>query len=361
MGSPKMLNIKTMRQSSYLLHTHLVRLILVMLAAPVLVAPVEAQDRYRVVEDNNFRREPRPDGRLLATVKAGAEMTADSTLSGWLRVTVEGWIWSRSVSSVAGGFDLEVTASSGENLRSSPNGDIVARLGRGFRLREQARDGDWVRVSRVGWMWGRSLQRVASQAVSGGSVTPEPADPPPAQTSAPPVAGNVGLDYAVTSHATALRRTPSGDTTGTLDAESPVRIVGRSGEWVRVQTEGWVRETDLRPGSEGVLIGVSGAEVRAQPRAFEGKVVQWLIQYISVQTGDDLRPEIPVGQPYMLARGPLPEAGFLYLLLSQDQVAALDKVAPLAQIDVIAQVRVGRTRYLGNPVLEVVDMSVRQP
>lgn len=333
-----------------------------LLALVLSVTPADAQDRYRVVQDENFRREPRPDGRRLASIIQDSEVSGDTVRSGWVRVTVQGWIWSRSLRGInSSGFDHEVSASSGENLRAFPNGDIIARLERGFRLREEARDGAWVRVSRTGWMWGRSLQRMSSQSVSGGSVTPEQ---PPA--SAPPVQGevlpeNVGLDFAVTAGTAALRQTPDGDTTGTLKADAPVRIVGRSGEWVRVRTEGWVRESDLTAGSEGVLVGVSGAEVRAQPREFEGKLIQWTLQYIAVQVADDLRPEIPVGQKYMLARGPMPEAGFVYLLLDESAVEALENVAPLAQLVVLARVRVGRTRYLGNPVLDAIDLSVRQP
>ena len=68
-----------------------------------------------------------------------------------------------------------------------------------------------------------------------------------------------------------------------------------------------------------------------------------------------------MGQKYMLARGPMPEAGFVYLLLDDSAVAALENVAPLAQLVVLARVRVGRTRYLGNPVLDAIELSVRQP
>jgi hypothetical protein len=140
-----------------------------------------------------------------------------------------------------------------------------------------------------------------------------------------------------------------------------VRVLARSGEWVRVASEGWIRESDLRPAAGGVLVGVTAAEVRSNPALFEGKLLQWSVQYIALQTADELRREIPVGQRYMLARGPLPEAGFVYVILSSEQAAQLERLRPLAELVIIARVKVGRSQFLANPVLELVDLSVRRP
>jgi len=160
---------------------------------------------------------------------------------------------------------------------------------------------------------------------------------------------------------TALRVTADGEERGRLTAETPVRILARSGEWVRVQTEGWVRETDLQPAAAGVLVGVSGAEVRARPEEFEGRLVQWVVQFIGVQLADELRPEIPPGLRYMLARGPLPETGFVYVVLTDEQRAAMERLSPLTDLLIIGRIRTGRSRYLGNPVLTLVDFTVREP
>ena len=94
---------------------------------------------------------------------------------------------------------------------------------------------------------------------------------------------------------------PDGDARGALQAGAPLTVLERSGEWVRVQTEGWIKETDLRPSEGGILFGVSGTDVRAQPEEFVGKLLEWTIQYVSIQVGDGVRREIPEGQQYMLA------------------------------------------------------------
>jgi len=73
-----------------------------------------------------------------------------------------------------------------------------------------------------------------------------------------------------------------------------------------------------------------------------------------------LRSEIPVGQPYMLARGPLPEAGFVYVMIPPAMLPEVERLAPLAQLVIIGRIRAARSRFLGNPIVELVDMAIRE-
>jgi hypothetical protein len=120
-----------------------------------------------------------------------------------------------------------------------------------------------------------------------------------------------------------------------------------------------VREIDLKTAAEGVLEGVTGAEVRASPSEFEGRLLQWTVQFLAIQEADELRSEIPTGQPYILARGPLPEAGFVYIVIPQAKLADVERVAPLTQLVIVGRVRAARSRYLGNPVVDLIDMAIR--
>jgi hypothetical protein len=333
--------------------------LLLLLGVTLIPAKLTGQARYRVTREENFRRDPGPNERLLASVASGVELVGHATQNGWVQVTVEGWVWGRSLRRLGTDSDLayEVTPASGENLRDAPNGTVVARLRRGFQADEVERRGDWVRVRRLGWIFGRSLERVSGRVTE----TPAPADPPADGQASDRSRSGVGLDYAVTAGDTPGGREP-GDTTVVLKSGAPVRIVTRSGEWVKVQTEVWVRAEDLRPGTNGVLVGVSGAEVRARPKDFEGEVVQWRVQYIALKTADDLRPEISAGQQYMLCRGPLPEAGFVYVALSPEQVRQVERFTNLTEIVILGRIKVGRTRFLGNPVVDLIEMDpVQQP
>lgn len=343
-----------MTQSSRPLRAQPACFVFALWAAMALPASASAQARYRTTRDENFRQQPGPDARLLGTVLEGAELAAGELRDGWLEVTLEGWIWAGSVGpTTRDGHHLIVSARRGENLRANPNGRVIARLANGFLLDEVERREGWVRVRRSGWMWARSLDLVSGMASL--PVADAPTDAAPARDGSEPP----DLDRGVTAQRTELRLVPDGPPTGTLAEGAPVRVLARSGEWIRVSAEGWIRESDLRPAAAGVLVGVSGAEVRSRPREFEGKLVQWTVQYLALQTADELRREIPQGQRYMLARGPLPEAGFVYVVLSPAQVSEIEQLQPLAEVVIIARIRAARSQYLGNPVVELVDLSAR--
>jgi hypothetical protein len=316
---------------------------------------LEAQEQYRVVRAENFRRAASASAPVLARLSPGALVRAEPSGGNWLESTVEGWIWAASVQSTTSeGYDLRVSASDGENLRATPNGTILARVSQGALLEEVSREGRWIRVRRTGWIWAASLEGDQTRTAESEAGTGQDA-------ARSDVDSTVRLDRAVVAHDASLARVPEGDVAGSLVAGTPVKVLARSGEWVRVQTEGWVRESDLSAAADGVLEGVSGAEVRARPEEFEGRLLQWTLQYLSVQEADELRSEIPLGRQYMLARGPLPEAGFVYVVLPTDRVEQVLRLAPVAQVVVIGRLMVARSRYLGNPVLDLVDLAVREP
>jgi hypothetical protein len=268
---------------------------------------------------------------------------------------VEGWVWERSLRAPDDDdeFDVEVIPPAGENLRETPNGPTLGRLGRGFLAQEVERADGWVRVSRTGWIYGPSLTSLTSGAsVAAPSSEEVPADAFPSR--------QVSLDFAVVDRAANVLREADGDTSGTIQGGTPVRIISRSGQWVKIQTEGWVREEDLRPPTEDMLVGVTGAEVRATPSAFAGQVLQWRVHYLSTKTGTGVRSLIPEGTPYMLARGPLPEAGFIYVLLNARQAEELRRVNGIAELVILARI-LGVSQYLNNPVVELIEMQVRNP
>ena len=62
----------------------------------------------------------------------------------------------------------------------------------------------------------------------------------------------------------------------------------------------------------------------------------------------------------MLARGPLPEAGFVYIVLDDTQLTEIERLEPLTELVIIGRVRTARSQYLGNPILDLVDLAVRK-
>jgi hypothetical protein len=170
------------------------------------------------------------------------------------------------------------------------------------------------------------------------------------------VAGDAGDARVEVARTAPLAVAPEGGRVGTLEPGTGARVVGRAGDWVRVRFEGWMREADLKPATEGALVGVSAAEVRAEPQRFVGQVVEWRVQFIAIQTADELRSELPAGQPFLLTRGPLPEPGFVYVILPRQQALEFQNLPPLQELVLRVTIKAPRTKYLATPVVELASV-----
>jgi hypothetical protein len=158
------------------------------------------------------------------------------------------------------------------------------------------------------------------------------------------------------AHAAPLFAQPGSGQLADLAQGASGRVVSQQGEWVRVQLEGWVREGDLKPGSGAALVGVTAAEVRADPARYVGQTVEWRTQFISIQQPDELRSELLGNQPFLLTRGPLPEPGFVYVIVGRDQLPQFKALPALQELTLRVTIRAARTKYLATPVVELVSV-----
>ncbi len=328
-------------------------------------ATAQGSPRYRVTAENAwFYHEVA--GRRIGRLAQGAILaTSGATRNDWIQVTLDGWIFATSVGpSDRPDFDLLVTRSPNENLRVAPAGPLLAELAQGFGLKRATSPDSaarWVHVTRDGWVQRSALAPVAdvvatrtvdttdSDTVQGGLT---PGRSPGADTSQ-----RLDSLRAQPMRMTTLYRAPDGPEAGTLAAEIPLRVLSRTGEWTRVQFEGWVKGGELQVAPAGVLVGVTAAELRAEPQRYAGQLLRWRLEFIAIQKADDLRPDIPAGSSYVLARGPLPERGFVYIIVPDIRLPALRALTPLVTMQITARVRNGRSRYLGNPVVELVSLE----
>jgi hypothetical protein len=327
----------------------------------LLAGPVFAQEERRLETSADLHRDP--DGAPLVSLPAGAPVEAGTADGDWRKVTVEGWIYRPSTSPTKrDGFDLIVTSDEGENLRRVPNGPIVGRAREGTLLERVGERGKWFRVRRDGWVpqeavpagqaadttRRRAVRRTAGAADSGSAQVRAPA------AARAPIVPSGPIEGVEILRATGLSPAPDSNAIANLPAGTPARVLGRSGEWVRVQVEGWVRGADVKPAESGVLAGISAAEVRASPDRFVGQTLDWRLQIISVQVADELRPEMRFGQPYLLTRGPLPEPGFVYVTIPPERVAEFRALPALHEMTLRVTLKAARTRYLATPVAELV-------
>jgi hypothetical protein len=272
-----------------------------------------------------------PGTQALGTLAAGAEVVPGRTSGRAVEVTLKGWIFARSVGSFnREGFNAAATRS--ENLRDVPNGTVIARVVNGFAFVKQETQGDWVRLERSVWIDQRAVSSGISAPVA---VVPE------------------GPDRVEVGARTPLSLTPGGTTLGAVDSGAFARLIARSGGWSRIQVEAWVPDSALSTTPPGVLVGLTQAEIRSDPARYVGQVVQWRLQFVALQKADELRPEIPEGASYLLTRGPLPEPGFVYVIIPSDQRPRFEALPALKELLVQGRIRSAATKYLPTPVLEL--------
>jgi len=363
-----------------------------------------AQARHRAASAAPFLKEP--GGLRLGTLVRGAQFDLTRTQGDWVQTSVEGWILAASTQATSReGFDLSVIAGGGENVRATPRGAIVARLEEGTLLSRLGTRGGWIRVRRSGWAARAAMGLAGNSTLA--AATPAPAPPaapprtarrlppppppppersrsarrlPPARSPAPdtsppasppaapppgppastarPESTSVGAsneEQVTLRSGTSLAQTPDGRSLAVLASPGEVSVVERARDWVKVRVEGWVRAVEVAPSSAGPRI--TGAMIRETPHKFVGQTLHWRLQFLAFQKADQLRPEIPEGQPYMLARGPLPEAGFVYLTLTSEQLAELKGLRPLDEVAIEGVLRAPRTKYLATPVVELVAVK----
>jgi len=333
-----------------------------LLLAALAAGPVAAQDQRHLSDSTDLHRDP--EGAPLVSLPAGAAIETGAAKGDWREAAVEGWIFSPSTAPTKrDGYDLVVTSDEGENLRRDPNGPVVGRVREGTLLERVGKQGKWFQVRREGWVprsavaarQGRA--KPAEQAQAQQTPAKPPAAPAKART-APAAASPAGPTEGVeVSRETGLARAPDSTPYATLQPGIPARVLGRSGEWVRVQLDGWIKEADLKPADNGVLREVSAEEVQKSPGRFVGQPLEWRLQLIAVQVADELRPEIPAGHPYLLTRGPLPEPGFVYVTVPDSMVARFRALPPLQELTLRVSLTAARTRYLATPVADLLSVE----
>jgi hypothetical protein len=325
--------------------------------------------RYRVNADNAWFYQD-VAGRRIARLASGSVVTARATRNDWMQITLDGWIFATSVGpSDRPDFDLLVTQAPNENLRAAPAGPLVAELAQGFGLKRVGMDTAgsstrWIHVTRDGWVQRSALVPIPDVVATRTADDASQLNTDTLQGGVPAGRGPGGdgtqavdSSRAQPMRMTTLYRAPDGPEAGTISADTPVRVLSRNGEWTRVQYEGWVKGGDLQVAPAGVMLGVTAAELRAEPQRYVGQVLRWRLEFIAIQKADELRPDIPTGASYVLARGPLPERGFVYVVVPETRLAAFRAVPPLAELQITARVRNGRSRYLGNPVVDLISLE----
>lgn len=315
------------------------RILLAVAAFLAASAPLAGQTRRTAVEAD-FVKEP--GGTVLARVAKGTSLRIGASRGTWQEVVLEGYIASSGLRNDSrDGFDVAVNLSAGTPVRAGAgSGATLATARAGALFTRLGIQSGWIRVRRTGWIPKSALEAPAPATTT---RPPAPAPAPTATDSAKGLSLGGGAAFAAQ---------PGGAPVAQFESPHPIEVLERRGGWARVRLEGWVREGSL--GTTPSPDQITAKEIRENPDRYVGQTLEWTLQVLAVQQADELRPELPPGQPYVLARGPLPETGFVYLVVKRDEVERFRSLEPLAEIRVRATVRAGRTRFLPTPVLDFV-------
>lgn len=324
------------------------RVTAVVLSLALVTSALAGQGDDRTAVATALHKEP--GGTLLGRLERGAAVTLGATRNTWREVTVQGWVPANALRNDSrDGFDVAVALAAGTSLRTLPAADAPVRataVAGALFDRMETRSG-WVLVRRTGWM---AASAAAAEAAP--TVTPPPPPPPPPPAAAATQNPQPSRDSALAvREGSPLSATREGSPIGQVTANTPVELVERRQGWSRIRIEAWVPDQAL----EGVpSLGITPEELAADPERYVGAEVEWRVQVLAVRTADELRPELPQGQPYLLARGPLPRTGFVYVTLSSAEASTFRGLEPLAEVLIRARVRAGRSRFLATPVLDLV-------
>lgn len=319
-----------------------------------------AQARVRLRAATPIHAEP--GGNQLGTLPAGLNVAPGRTSGTWREVPIEGWVWTASTGpSARPGFDIAVTADGGENVRVEPDGAVLFRAVRGTHFNRVTRRGGWTQVRRTVWLPAQSVAAAVAAARPSPPVERPPADrptaipDPAAPAAAAPVAATLPasdtLPRVTIRRGARLAAGPGADAIGAIERDTPGQVTGRAGDWVRIRTEAWVRREDTGPARDSAAVTLD--QLRADPERYRGQPVSWPLQFLALKVADELRPELPAGEPYVLARGPLPEAGFVYVAVTLEQAARFRAMRPLDEFTANGTILAARTRYLPTPVIDL--------
>jgi len=164
---------------------------------------------------------------------------------------------------------------------------------------------------------------------------------------------NTGDGVYTVERPTVLRTAPEAAAVGELRGGATVEVIAHDRGWVRVRTEAWIPAAGLVPADTAFRARLSAADLRADPDGTRGKVVQWTVQFLALQTADPLRQGMADGEPYLLARGPGGENALLYLVVPPSLLGTARALDPLVNIAITARVRDGRSEPVGVPILDL--------
>ncbi len=299
--------------------------------------------------DENFRAQQ--NGTLLGQLRAGTSLQVLQLTDNWVQFDLDGWVWTQSVRAVnRRNFDLVVSVEGGENIRGSAAGAVLGHLEQGTLLETVDRVPNWARVRRRAWVWRRSVALFDAAPAAGIEERPS------FTVSSSVVDGD---EWALGSADAPILTAPDGDTVAFSAPSTHLRILAREGEWARVRLDGWIWLPEDASGgvTASVRTDVTLASVVAAPDEYRGEVLQWDLQFISLEAAEDIRTDFYPAEPFLLTRMGDGDREFVYVAIPPERLAEARGLNPLERLRVLGRVRTGSSRLTGRPILELLSLE----
>ena len=309
---------------------------------------VEGQSATLTTEEN-FRA--RQNGTLLGQLRAGMSLEVLDVTEDWVQFDLDGWVWTQSLQAVnRGSFDLVVSVEGGENIRGTAGGAVIGHLEQGTLLDTVDRVPGWARVRRRAWVWRNAVALFETDP-------PRGAEEQSGFTALPSVVD--GEEWALGSADAPILSAPDGDTLAFSAPSTSLRILEREGNWARVRLEGWIWLPEDASGgvTESVRTDVTRAAVTASPDEYRGQVVQWDLQFISLERAEEIRTDFYETEPFLLTRMGDGDREFVYVAIPPERLGEAQGLNPLERIRILGRIRTGSSRLTGNPILELLSLE----
>ncbi|NNM03881.1 MAG: hypothetical protein HKO65_02165, partial [Gemmatimonadetes bacterium] len=153
---------------------------------------------------------------------------------------------------------------------------------------------------------------------------------------------------------------PDGDTLAGARPGTELQVLARQGNWVRVRLEGWswapLGETADTTAST-IVSPLTPEEVGRDPESSRGRVVDWELQFVSMERAERVRTDFYEGEPFLLTRATSPERVFVYVAIPPERLTEVEGLIPLERIRVVGRIRTGAAALTGNPILDLLELT----
>ena len=88
-----------------------------------------------------------------------------------------------------------------------------------------------------------------------------------------------------------------------------------------------------------------------------GRVVNWTLQFISLERAEAVRTDFFEGEPFLLTRFGGGDGDFVYVAVPPDRLSEVEGLVPLERVEVTGRIRTPASALTGAPILDLLSLE----